>query len=204
MSPMAVVRAPQPPVVVVCVMNKEWVLSGGNYNWPQRGTGHITPADVPSASLCPTTKDAIREVKATSGLTWQQIASIFEVSPRTMHNWADGSGIDSVHESQLRKVLDVIECGGNHSPVLNRRFLVSVLPSGRTPLELLAAGEYASVKAAMVAYSSRSHQNLASGDMLSGRGQTLPVAVQMNALQDSASDTPLRGRKPLVRRVTRT
>lgn len=50
---------------------------------------------------------AIGELRHLSGLTWEQLSSIFAISRRSLHLWASGKSMIEC-EDHLQRVLDVV------------------------------------------------------------------------------------------------
>jgi DNA-binding transcriptional regulator YiaG len=49
--------------------------------------------------------DALDDIRRRSGLTWGQLAKIFEVSRRTVHSWANGSSVRVAHVGRVSELL---------------------------------------------------------------------------------------------------
>lgn len=56
-----------------------------------------------------TTRHAICKLHRISGLTWDQLATLFQVSRRSVHFWASGKPLNSRNERRLARVLEVVE-----------------------------------------------------------------------------------------------
>ena len=61
--------------------------------------GQIEP--VPSES----TGEAVLEIRRRSGLTWEELGELFEVSRRSLHHWASGKPASAEHERKIRRML---------------------------------------------------------------------------------------------------
>ena len=61
--------------------------------------GQIVP--VPSES----TGEAVLEIRRRSGLTWEQLGHLFDVSRRSVHHWASGKAVTPEHERMIRRML---------------------------------------------------------------------------------------------------
>lgn len=78
------------------------------------------PNPLPTASL-------IRDLKVRSGLTWEQLASMFGVSRRAVHGWASGARLNAHHTETLtamRTLLRKIEAKGD--PAATRLALLDI------------------------------------------------------------------------------
>jgi DNA-binding transcriptional regulator YiaG len=49
--------------------------------------------------------NSLEEIKRRSGLTWGQLAAIFEVSRRTVHSWANGAAVRVANVSRVNQLL---------------------------------------------------------------------------------------------------
>ena len=92
------------------------------------------------------TQQAVNELRKLSGLTWEQLAILFDVSRRSVHFWASGQPLTSANEEKLNRILDVVEYISRSSASRNRSLLMGIADDGKSYLDLLAAGEYDRVK----------------------------------------------------------
>lgn len=53
-------------------------------------------------------RDALAEIKAKAGLTWAQLAAIFGVSSKSVHNWMSGTGMSDANRHILSATLDKV------------------------------------------------------------------------------------------------
>jgi DNA-binding transcriptional regulator YiaG len=58
------------------------------------------PQTLPSTLTLPgrSTQQAVNELRKLSGLTWEQLATLFNVSRRSVHFWASGQSLTSANE----------------------------------------------------------------------------------------------------------
>jgi hypothetical protein len=84
----------------------------------------------------------VHELRRLSGLTWDQLAGIFDVSRRTMHLWASGKPMTIGHETKLHRVTAFIHRIERGEARLNRAALLSVRSDGVSVLDLLLRREY--------------------------------------------------------------
>ncbi len=84
----------------------------------------------------------IHELRRLSGLTWEEIASIFGVTRRAIHLWASGEQMNSGHARRLRDLLGFLCRIDRGEALRNRDLLLSLLPGGRSLLDLLRAGSF--------------------------------------------------------------
>ena len=88
---------------------------------------------------------AIMELRRLSGLTWDQVARIFDVNRRSVHFWASGKAMTQSHEEKLYSVLSVIRKIDRGSAASNRSALLSCDSNGVSPLDMLRDTNFAGV-----------------------------------------------------------
>lgn len=108
--------------------------------------GAFASADARSRSDAPPTATLIRDLKQRSGLTWEQLASMFGVSRRAVHGWASGARLNAHHAETLtamRTLLRQVEAHGD--PEATRLALLDAShpaarsePRGDNPLDRLS------------------------------------------------------------------
>ena len=94
---------------------------------------------VPSES----TGEAVLEIRRRSGLTWEELGDLFDVSRRSVHHWASGKPVSARSERMIRRMLAAIRRldQGNRSATRTR--LLAVDESlGVSALELLKQGRF--------------------------------------------------------------
>jgi DNA-binding transcriptional regulator YiaG len=85
---------------------------------------------------------AIAELRRLTGLTWEQLAQLFNVSRRSVHFWASGSKMAPENRVHLERVLDTVRLIDRGSVTENRAVLLPIRDDGTTLLDQLAAGNY--------------------------------------------------------------
>ena len=99
--------------------------------------GQIVP--VPSES----TGEAVLEIRRRSGLTWEQLGHLFDVSRRSVHHWASGKAVTPEHERMIRQILAGIRRLDQGSRAATRARLLAVDERfGVTVLDLLKEGRF--------------------------------------------------------------
>ena len=94
------------------------------------------------------TRKAISDLRRLSGLTWEQLGQLFEVSRRSVHFWASGKALNSTNEERLMRVLDVIRDADRGSARATRAALLDA-SDGTTPFDLLVAQRFEEARAAL-------------------------------------------------------
>jgi transcriptional regulator with XRE-family HTH domain len=70
--------------------------------------------------------DAIAELRRLSGLTWEQLARLFDVSRRSLHFWASGKAMTPANEEHLQRLLAVVRRIDRGSASATRADLLAV------------------------------------------------------------------------------
>lgn len=119
----------------------------------------LTAADSHSEQEVEATRQAISELRRLSGLTWDQMGQIFEVSRRSVHHWASGKPLNAANEQRLMRVLDVIRHAYRGSARETRAALLDT-SEGTTPFEMLVAQRFEQARAALGRGQGRAHGTL--------------------------------------------
>jgi hypothetical protein len=88
---------------------------------------------------------ALMELRRLCGFTWDELATLFNVSRRSLHFWASGKPLNAPNEDHLRQVLDILHQIDTGNAQENRSRLLSKFSDGITPFELLTNKEYQAV-----------------------------------------------------------
>lgn len=89
------------------------------------------------------TAEAIMEIRRRSGLTWQELGELFDVSRRSIHHWANGKSVSAGNDRTIRRMLAAIRHLDRGSQRDTRALLLSVdQATGASPLDLLQAGRF--------------------------------------------------------------
>lgn len=127
------------------------------------------------------TAEAVLELRRLSGLTWDELASVFGVSRRALHHWASGSTLTPAHLHQVHQVLHLVRrLSLGVSDALRARLLTPSV-SGATGIDLLRAGDYAGVERAFGGASLEARlSTMAAGDV----SAHLPLSAALATLED--------------------
>ena len=93
----------------------------------------------------PTIPEAIFEMRRISGLTWDELASLFGVTRRAIHHWANGNSLKPDNIRQVHDALRVLRTIARTSAEQTRALLLAPLAAGRTALQFLQARDYEGV-----------------------------------------------------------
>lgn len=88
-----------------------------------------------------TSEQAIARLRRLSGLTWDQLGELFEVSRRSVHFWASGKPLNAANEARLMRVLAVVQFADRGDPALTRAALLEPT-QGRVAFDLLVAQRF--------------------------------------------------------------
>ncbi|WP_246605536.1 XRE family transcriptional regulator [Sphaerospermopsis torques-reginae] len=100
----------------------------------------------PSTNSAETTQIALNQLRKLSGLTWDQLARLFNVSRRSIHFWASGQPLSRFNEEKLNRLLATVQYINRGSASLNRSLLLTPGSDSQLPFDLLVADEYEEVK----------------------------------------------------------
>ncbi len=77
--------------------------------------------------------DRVIALHSMSGLTWDQLARLFNVSRRAVHNWASGARLNSANAELLMRISGVIMSGSiGNDPEATRHWLLMSRDGGRS------------------------------------------------------------------------
>lgn len=99
----------------------------------------------PTANTTPA--ELVHELRRISGLTWAQIAEVFDVSARAPYHWASGKTVSAENHKRVGQVVSALRFIDRGSAEENRNLLLGNARSGQTYLNLLCSGDYELVRA---------------------------------------------------------
>jgi transcriptional regulator with XRE-family HTH domain len=76
------------------------------------------------------TQTQIRQLRERSGLTWDELARLFGVSRRSVHNWATGTRLNSKHAVMLEYITALVDTHDAGEPTATRASLMTPSPGG--------------------------------------------------------------------------
>ncbi len=85
----------------------------------------------------PPTADAILQIRRLSGLTWEELSDLFDVSRRSVHHWASGSVASPEHQRMILQVLEIIRQLYRGSSIDTRSLLLTADSAGVSKIKLL-------------------------------------------------------------------
>jgi DNA-binding transcriptional regulator YiaG len=89
-----------------------------------------------------TTSEAIFEIRRRSGLTWEELSDLFQVSRRSVHHWAGGKAVTAQHQQQIGRTLMAIRQLDQGEAKRTRNFLLTPGADGLLVFDLLKAGAF--------------------------------------------------------------
>ena len=121
-STSAVSAAPSSPVDVQVIRN-QWTSNGGYLTSERRG---------PQSQA-----EAVKSLRERSGLTWDELARLFGVSRRSVHNWATGGRMTSKHANRLTALTASVDKVDTGSSDATRNVLLTPDSQGRSLFDAL-------------------------------------------------------------------
>lgn len=107
--------------------------------WTNTGVSNEPDSSVADG---PSFAEGVTEARRKSGLTWEQMATIFDVDRRSVHLWASGRAMSAMNAEKLGRLLGVIRRAERLSPPAVRAWLLSADKQGRLPIDLLREGRF--------------------------------------------------------------
>ena len=95
-----------------------------------------------SPSIEPSFAEAVLELRRRSGLTWELLASLFNVDRRSVHLWATGRPMSAPNAEKLSRILSAVRRAEGLTPSVTRAWLLSVDAAGLLPLDQLREGKF--------------------------------------------------------------
>jgi hypothetical protein len=89
------------------------------------------------------------EIRFLSGLTWEELAEVFDATRRSLHNWVNGEAMKPENILLVHEVLAAVRRLGRPSSSETRLALLTKLGSGQRPLDYLRDRRWADAIAAM-------------------------------------------------------
>ena len=143
------------------------------------------PASETGAPVRQSTAEAVLEIRRRSGLTWESLSNLFNVSRRTIHHWANGRAPSTHHEMEIRRTLDAVRHLDEGNQRATRDRLLATF-HGASLFDMLADGRYADVlqqTAGAASIASGRHRAALSVDEWSRRQPTRPDRL-LESIQD--------------------
>jgi len=89
-------------------------------------------------SFLPELANSVRSLRQRSGLTLDELAYIFGVSRRTLHNWSTGGQVSASHAQAIASVIGAVHRVDTGNPKLTRSKLLAPTENGTTLFSRLA------------------------------------------------------------------
>lgn len=190
----AIIAVATPPESVTAATYEVPLVSERTSSGPD---GHIEPVSPES------TGEAVLEIRRRSGLTWEELGELFDVSRRSIHHWASGKPVTSGHERMIRRILAGIRRLDRGDQVATRARLLTVDENlGVSGLELLQQGRFDEAEAGLDGARSPEHLHLPLSRADRDARRPPAPALLLEADQDRP-DIPAKARTARAARATR-
>lgn len=138
----------------------------------------------------PGSGELVLELRRLSGLTWEQLAQVLNVTRRSLHLWTNGRPVNGVNEERLQRTLAALRYVDRGSAEENRALLLSIRPNGTRLGDMLRDLAYDAFKSAAGPGKGRTvrPKTSLSIEEEQGRRPTDP-AILLDALQDPIPGT---------------
>ncbi len=134
----------QQPVKLVLVPNILESETSADYRHARRDGGTTLGFATKISEFNCTTAEAIFEIRFRSGLTWELLGDLFNVSRRSIHHWANGMIPSAQHERDIWQVLKAIRHLDEGSSSATRTRLLAT-NEGTSIFDLLSSRRYGEV-----------------------------------------------------------
>ena len=104
-------------------------------NGTETGTGGSVAGQ--TMTQFPATAMSVRELRARSGWTWDELAKVFGVSRRAVHGWATGTNLNHAHAVRLQRLTAVVDGHDLRDAVKTRAAMHAPVSGGRSTFEQL-------------------------------------------------------------------
>ena len=152
-----------------------------------------------AAADAETTRQAVSELRRISGLTWEQLGELFDVSRRSVHFWASGKPLNASNEQRLMQMLDVVRAADRGDARSTRAALFEV-QDGTTAFALLTAERFEEARGVLGTGTARVKPALAElSAAAKAARKPLPPEVLVDAQHDRVHQD--RGRSRAARTV---
>lgn len=144
-----------------------------------------SPATRTHAPVGQTTSEAILELRRRSGLTWELLSEIFNVSRRTVHHWANGKPPSAQHEWEVRRTLDAVRHLDEGDRRATRDRLLTAA-NGLSLFDLLTERRYADVldQTAGTASTNANRRHAALSEDEQAKRRPTPPVLLLDAITD--------------------
>lgn len=161
-----------------------------------------TTVDVTTSGLLHTPDDSgtsysetssIQELRRLTGLTWDQVASVFGVTRRSVFLWARGKSMSAENEELLARLLGLVQWMDRGSVMANRDLLLAPAADGIIVLDLLREGRLDEARARLRAVRAE-RPNRLPALAASSRQEREPLGIQdlLGAIQEPIRTAPER------------
>lgn len=87
---------------------------------PLDSTSAAVVIDLPTVATTPPQVAALDDLKKHSGFTWDQLARLFGVDRRSIHNWTNGQPMTQAHEEALHRIHEIVHLIDDANPFVVR------------------------------------------------------------------------------------
>ena len=123
-------------VAVMVPINLRRSMTANTYTQGSMAAGETLARYADRTVACPaseierlpteSTAEAILEIRRRSGLTWEELGDLFDVSRRSVHHWASGKPVASKHDHVIRRMLAALRHLDRGDQIRTRALLLSV------------------------------------------------------------------------------
>lgn len=151
-----------------------------------------------------TTATAIMEIRRRSGLTWEELGDLFDVSRRSVHHWANGKPVSARHDQTIQRMLAAIRYLDQGGQVGTRSLLLAVDQAmGTSAFDLLKSGSFKEAMGRVKGVRARRFQRTALSDAAQNARRPQELTLLLEAKQNRP-DIPAKARIAHPKQTPRT
>lgn len=168
--------------------------------WPETRANPLPPILLQGKTEPVQHGRSVAEIRRLSGLTWDELAGLMQVSRRSLHHWVSGQPASAEHQTRLQRLLGALRRLDRGDSSRNRNLLLTPDHTGTLLLDLLKAGQY---DAAVAAVGQAAPSRLSPSTELSATARASRIPPAPAALLEAKQDRPRGSHRAIVKKPLR-
>ena len=168
--------------------------------WPQTLANPWPPIIVRSKAESVQHGASVAELRRLSGLTWDQLAGLMDVSRRSLHHWVSGKPASAEHQTRLQRLLGTLRRLDRGDSTQNRTLLLTPDHTGRLLLDLLKSEKY---EAAVALAGQQAARHVSASTELSAAARASRTPPAPADLVQAKQDRPRSSHRAVIKKPLR-
>ena len=143
---------------------------------------------------------SVAELRRLSGLTWDQLAGLMDVSRRSLHHWVSGKPASAEHQTRLQRLLGTLRRLDRGDSTQNRTLLLTPDHTGRLLLDWLKSEQY---EAAVALAGQQAAQRVSASTELSAAARASRTPPAPADLVQAKQDRPRSSHRAVIKKPLR-